>query len=71
MNIDMCIICKDLDNLTPEEAMRNIGELLISTSDKEQIQHLIGVSDRLLDKDVPMEDTDPGLDANWWNENKD
>lgn len=62
----MCIICKDLDNLTAEEAMRNIGELLISTSDKDQIKHLIEVSDKVMDRDVPMNDTDPGLDETWF-----
>jgi hypothetical protein len=65
----MCIICKDLDNLTPEEAMRNIGELLISTTDKEQIKHLIEVSDKVMDKDQPLVDNDPWDDGNWWNEN--
>ena len=67
----MCIICKDLDNLTAEEAMRNIGEALISTNDPDKIKHLIEVSDKVMDKDQPMEETDAGLDANWWNENKD
>lgn len=67
----MCIICKDLDNLTPEEAMRNIGELLIGTNDKEQIKHLIEVSDKVMDKDIPMKDSDPGLDETWFNETYD
>ena len=51
--------------------MRNIGEALISTNDPEKIKHLIDVSDRVMDKDQPMEETDAGMDANWWNENND
>lgn len=61
----MCIICKDLDNLTAEEAMRNIGEALISTNDPTKIKHLIEVSDRVMDKDVPMAESDPAADEQW------
>lgn len=50
--------------------MRNIGEL-IKGSSREQSQHLLDLASKLLDKEVPMEETDPGLDANWWNENID
>jgi len=67
----MCIICRDLDNLTPEEAMRNIGELLISTNDKDKIKHLIEVSDRVMDKDQPLEASDPGLTEDWFYGNGD
>lgn len=66
----MCIICKDLENLTTEEAMRNIGEALISTNDKEKIKHLIDLSDRVMDKDVPMPESNPDLDENWMKENR-
>lgn len=66
----MCIICKDLENLTTEEAMRNIGEALISTNDKEKIKHLIDLSDRVMDKDIPMPESNPDLDENWMKENR-
>lgn len=70
----MCIICKDLENLTDEEVMRNIGEALISTNDPDKIKHLMDISNNLLDKDMPMEDTDLGSDAHSlarYNQNED
>jgi len=63
----MCLICSDWEKekLTVKEAMRNIGEILSGTTDPEKIEHLIDLSGRILDKDVPLRDSDVGMDANW------
>jgi len=65
-----CLICRDLDHLTSEEVMRNIGEMLKGAS-REQSAHLLDLASKILDKDVPMEETDPGLDESWFSENMD
>lgn len=50
--------------------MRNIGEVLSSTNDKEQINHLLDLSEKILDKEVPMKDTDIATDENWEKEHR-
>lgn len=49
--------------------MRNIGELLI-TSSGEQSKHLLDVAEKLLDRDIPMTDVDLALDENWEKEHR-
>lgn len=48
--------------------MRNIGEALISTNDPNETKHLIDLSDRILDKEVPMAETNTDFDQRWWDE---
>lgn len=66
----MCNICSDWEKhkITTEEAMRNIGEALSCSKDKDAKQHLIDLSSRILDKDVPMTDKDEDLENKWWKE---
>lgn len=66
----MCKICSDWEKgkLTAKDAMRNIGEV-ISSASKKDAKHLMDLSDRILDKDIPLKETDPVQDENWWKEN--
>jgi hypothetical protein len=65
----MCVICRDLDHLTSEEAMRNIGEMLIGSS-IEQSKHLLDLASKILDKDVPTVDSDSSMDETWEREHR-
>lgn len=65
----MCIICRNLNHLTSEEAMRNIGEMLIGAN-KEHSKHLMDLASRILDKDVPIVDADSDMDENWEREHR-
>jgi hypothetical protein len=68
----MCTICTgwEMNRLTSKEAMRQITQALKKTKDKKKTRHLIELSGKILDKDVPMKDTDPYLDRNWHDENQ-
>lgn len=66
----MCVVCKDweLGKLTAKEAFRNLGELINSTEDREERRHLFDLSNQLLDEEVPLNETDEELDAQWHKE---
>lgn len=69
----MCIICKEwmAGKLTSKEALSNLGELigLKSESDRNpKIKHYYSVIDKILDKEVPMNDNDEELDKRWHEE---
>jgi hypothetical protein len=67
----MCFVCQEWEKqrLTSDEAMRNIGEILYSSKDQDQVDHLIDLSNRIIDKEVPLKEVDPSLDKQWTDEN--
>ena len=69
----MCIICKEweLGKLTSKEALRNLGEMILSSNDnKENPDHYYEISEKILDKEVPMMDTEEEMD-DWQEEDND
>jgi hypothetical protein len=68
----MCIVCRDwqLGRLTSKEALRNLGEMIFASEDKEEQAHLWEISEKILDNEVPISDTDEELDKNWSDENQ-
>lgn len=68
----MCIVCKDWEagKLTSKEALRALGELISGAKPKEK-EHLFKVSEKILDKEVPLSDNDEELDKNWHEETHD
>lgn len=65
----MCIVCLDWEKgkLTSQEALRALGELISGAKGKEK-QHLFEVSEKILDKEVPMGESDEELNKNWHEE---
>lgn len=61
----MCIICLEWEKqkITSKEAFRAIGEMMNPKNQK----HLEELSEKILTKEVPMEDTDPVADGEFWN----
>lgn len=68
----MCMVCKDWEvgKLTSKEALRVLGELMIGASDKAK-EHFFKVSEKILDKEVPLSDNDEELDQSWHEETHD
>lgn len=66
----MCNICSDWEKqrLTTEEAMRNIGESLAGAKDEKAKQHLIDLSGRIMDQEVPMPERDEDLEKKWYDD---
>lgn len=64
----MCIICKEweAERLTNEEAYRAIGEFVTTSKTEEEVQHLLDLSEKILEKLEPEPPVDEGLDADWW-----
>lgn len=54
--------------MTNRETLRAIGEM-ISPQDLEKNQHLMDLSARILDKELPLSEGELELDQDWWNEN--
>lgn len=59
----MCLICVEWQagKLTAKDAMRNLGESLAVATDNDdhsKVEHLIELSDRLMDAEVPFPDRD-------------
>ena len=65
----MCIICKEWESgkLTSEEALKNVGELMEGANEKES-EHYEQVVEKILDKEVPLSETDEELDKSWHEE---
>lgn len=63
----MCRVCVEWEagKLTSKEALRNLGEMF---SDEEDRTHLFEASEKILNKEVPMEDLDEEMDKNWHEE---
>lgn len=66
----MCVICKDWERgkLTSKEALKNIGEVIYK--DNKLDKHLMDLSEKILDKEVPLSDNDEEMDKLWQEENK-
>ena len=58
----MCRVCDDWENdlLTPEEAFKRIKSEMVG-ADMKETRHLLELSDRILDVDMPFEELDPKL----------
>lgn len=65
----MCIICTEWQKqkLTSKEAFRAIGEILHTSKDKSQVEHLRELSEKILEKEVPSAETNEEADQAWWN----
>jgi hypothetical protein len=68
----MCSICDDLKTkkINSKEAFKAIGDALRS-ADKKTTRHLMELSDRIIDSEVPMPDRDEVVDGQWEDEYKD
>lgn len=67
----MCLICVEWQagKLTTKDAMRNLGESInVATEEEdfEKVEHLVELSNKLMDADVPFEEQDEQLDKMWW-----
>ena len=67
----MCLICSEWQKgkLTTQEAFRNLGEQLNAATESEDhdtVDHLVGLSNKLMDAEVPFEESDENLDRMWW-----
>lgn len=67
----MCIVCIEWEagKLTNAEALKNLGEM-ISGVDGDYTHHFEAYS-KILDKEVPLNDTDEELDQKWHEETHD
>lgn len=66
----MCIICVDWEkgHLTSKEAFNAVGEVLGVTEDEKIIEHLLDLSNKILDKDLPSVVVDEELEEAYWKE---
>ena len=55
-----------MGKLTSKEALKALGELI--KADKDQSEHYFEVTEAILDKEVPLCDTDEELDKSWYDE---
>ena len=53
--------------LTSKEALRNLGEL-INVGEETEKDHYWGVIDKIMESELPTNETDEDLDAAYWNE---
>jgi hypothetical protein len=69
----MCVICIEWEKgkLTTKEAYRNMGEVLSTTEDEEQKNHLFELSEKLLESELPKTTSDEEVDASWHKETYD
>lgn len=65
----MCIVCIDWEkgNMTSAEALRALGEMITTAKPKEKA-HFFKVSEKIMDKEVPMKEADDELDKSWHEE---
>lgn len=66
----MCLICVEWNagRLTNKDAFRNLGESLRAATDQDeydQVDHLLELSNKIMDKEVPFEETDSEVDSLW------
>ena len=57
----LCRVAKG--NMTAEEAFGAIREISASISNKE---HLVELSNKIMEKESPMKDRDEALEKQWW-----
>lgn len=65
----MCIVCKEwkAGKLTTKEALAALGELM-SASPKKETKHYSKVYEDIMEKEVPMPESDEELNQNWHDE---
>lgn len=63
----MCIICTEWQKqkMTSQEAYRAIGEFMIS-ADEKQVAHLMDLSEKIINQEVPNVAKDDEADHAWW-----
>ena len=60
----MCIVCVEWEKgkLTNQEALRALGEMIVGHGESEEsIAHYFDTSDKILDKEVPLEEDELGF----------
>lgn len=64
----MCIICTEWQKqkLTSKEAFRAIGEILHTSKDESQVEHLRDLSEKILQSEVPETQSNQEADEAWW-----
>ncbi len=64
----MCDICKrwKAKKITSKDAMLEIGEKLQAKPSARAVDHLLKLSEKILDHDVPLTESDPEADQRWW-----
>lgn len=64
----MCIVCLDWQKgkLTSKEALRNLGELINTDTDKKD--HYWRVLDQIMESELPVMEADSDLDKAYWDE---
>lgn len=72
----MCRVCDSfpvtIEEMTKSQikkAFADISKALDKEKDKNKINHLLEISGKILDKEVPFKDTDKELDKIWQEEN--
>ena len=65
----MCQLCVEWERqkLTSREAFSAINEMLETSQDEDYIQHLIDLSEKIIDSEVPSNELDTDEDTLWWN----
>lgn len=64
----MCVVCTDWlkGKMTSEEALRALGEFIQSNDEyNEENIHYFEAADKILDKEIEFNDTNPDLDKAW------
>lgn len=63
----MCDVCAPwkAKQITAKEAMNQIG-LLLKNADAKQSEHLMNLSSKILDHEVPMTERNADADHKWW-----
>jgi len=63
----MCRICDDFKSgkIDSQNAFNRIRDALVDQSDSEKIGHLMELSATILDKDVPLAETNEQADRDW------
>ncbi len=72
----MCIVCVEWEagKLTSKEALRALGELIGMKGEADRdpkVRHYYKSVEKILDKEVPVSDTDDELNKNWHEETHD
>lgn len=66
----MCKVCVEWESgkLTNKEALSALGEMIKNAKDDKKSKHYFKVVENILDKEVPMADTNEELDQKWHEE---
>ena len=64
-----CFLCIEWEKqkLTSEEAFRAIGEIIHTSKDQTQIDHIKELSERIISREVPVVESNEEADTNFWN----